>query len=135
MPVSVVTDANGNFTAMITAPTSLAGVYNITATDEYDDTASALFTVPDMTGPKGDTGAAGVGPQGATGSAGSTGATGQPGEKGDKGDTGETGPTGSPAPEVINETMLPLTSIVLAIVALVASLLAALLAVQLKRRR
>ena len=150
-PQNVVTDNNGNFTAVMTAPNTASGVYNITAIDQYDEVATAWFTVPNTTGATGTTGQTGAtGATGTTGSAGTngfTGATGQTGSQGprgdtgatgpqgDKGDTGATGPTASTAPEVAGGPLLPLSSIALAIVALVASLIAVFLAIQLRRKK
>lgn len=156
VPETIKTSAEGTFTAIITLPNSTAAKYNITATDEDGNTAMAIFTVPDMTGPTGATGQTGAigqtgqtgsqGPKGDTGSTGATGATGgtgatgqtgaqgPKGDKGDKGDTGEAGSSGSPAPEVYGGPMLPITSIGLAVIALVSALLAAFIAMKLRRK-
>jgi hypothetical protein len=109
LPMKPKTDNDGNFTAIITLSSSTAATYNITATDEQNNTAAALFTVPDMTGPtgatgeKGDTGATGpqgqTGAQGSKGDTGDTGATGPEGENGDKGATGAKGDTGDTGPQ------------------------------------
>jgi len=84
------------------------------------------------TGATGQTGATGA--AGARGTTGATGATGEKGDKGDKGDTGPEGPAGSPAPEIVGGTMLPMTSVGLAVVALVFALLSAFLALKLRRK-
>jgi hypothetical protein len=164
IPKTIITDTNGDFTAMFTLP-STPGTYVVTANDNYGNSPSAQFTVPDMTGPAGETGATGAtgsagatgatgatgtqGPQGNTGATGSTGATGatgsrgatgatgatgEKGDKGDKGDTGAMGPAGSPAPEIIGGTMLPLASVGVAVVALVFAFISAFLALKLRRK-
>lgn len=129
LPNSITTDLNGDFTALFTLPSNNAGTYNITATDEYDNTATAYFTVPDNTGATGQTGS-----KGATGTTGSQGANGAPGEKGDTGKTGPTGPTASPSQENAPMESLQVTAIVLGAVSLVLALLSIVLALKLRRR-
>ncbi|MCW3998702.1 MAG: hypothetical protein NWE93_00500 [Candidatus Bathyarchaeota archaeon] len=61
-------DAQGNFTATLIIPTSLSGNYTLLAATRTGLTANASITVPDLTGPKGDTGEAGDrGPKGTAG--------------------------------------------------------------------
>ncbi len=132
VPSVIKTDADGNFTAIITLPSSSAATYNITATDKQDNAASAIFTVPDMTGSTGQTGAQGT--NGSPGVQGEAGQTGQTGPQGIKGETGDTGPQGSPATEVYGESMLPIASIGLALIALISALIAAFLAIKLQRK-
>ncbi|MBA7597358.1 hypothetical protein ES703_04361 [subsurface metagenome] len=103
IPSEVKTDNVGEFTAIFAAQTSNPDTYTISATDNTSY-AYATFTVPDMTGPKGDEGDQGLpgdtgakgdeGDPGDTGATGATGATGPEGPEGDKGDTGDTGATG-----------------------------------------
>jgi hypothetical protein len=89
IPNAVTTDASGTFTALISVPTqTVPGTHTVTATDASGDSATATFTVVNMTGlqgqqgPKGDTG-----PQGPQGVKGDTGDTGPPGPAGSSGDT------------------------------------------------
>ncbi len=152
VPKTIVTDEDGAFTAIITF-SSNAAVYNVTATDDSDLTASASFIVPDMTGSTGQTGATGAtgatgqtgaqgakGDKGDTGAKGETGATGpqgadgEKGERGEKGETGDTGPQGTQTPNTVNTSMIPLTSIVLAAIALIFALSSIFLAIKLKRK-
>ncbi|MCW3983895.1 MAG: collagen-like protein [Candidatus Bathyarchaeota archaeon] len=66
-----VTDTLGNFTLTLIIPTSISGNYTLIAGTQTGATANAAITVPDLTGPKGDTGATGDrGPKGAAGPAG-----------------------------------------------------------------
>ncbi len=131
IPLSVVADKDGNFSAVMTFPNT-AGVYNITASDEYGDYATAWFTVPDVNGATGTTGQTGA--TGSQGSQGLKGATGETGPQGEKGDKGDIGPMGSPAPQIENSATLPIVSIVLAVAAIVASLFAAFLGLKLKQK-
>jgi len=62
------TDNLGNFTTTLIVPTSISGNYTLIAGTRTGITANAAITVPDLTGPKGDTGDTGnKGPKGATG--------------------------------------------------------------------
>ncbi len=66
-----VTDNMGNFSVTLIIPTSLSGNYTLSAQTRTGAAANAAITVPDFTGPKGDTGATGDrGAKGATGPAG-----------------------------------------------------------------
>jgi len=66
-----VADNQGNFTATLIVPTSLNGNYTIFAATRTGLTANASITVPDLTGPKGDTGDDGDrGPKGVAGESG-----------------------------------------------------------------
>jgi len=68
-----VADNQGNFTATLIVPTSLNGNYTLFAATRTGLTANASITVPDLTGPKGDTGDDGDrGPKGVAGEAGET---------------------------------------------------------------
>jgi hypothetical protein len=94
VPSPLTTDANGNFTAIISVLTQTSiGPHTVNATDESGNWATAVFTVVDMRGPqglkgdkgdKGDTGAQGpqglAGPQGPQGLQGPQGSQGSPGE-------------------------------------------------------
>jgi hypothetical protein len=93
IPTIVTTDAVGEFTATFTAQTSIPGTYTIGATDGVSS-ATAEFTVPDMTGDPGD-----VGPEGDPGDTGATGATGATGPQGETGPQGPTGPQGETGPQ------------------------------------
>jgi N-acetylneuraminic acid mutarotase len=56
VPSPLITDSNGNFTAIISVPTQTEpGTHTVKATDESGNWASATFTVINMTGPKGET--------------------------------------------------------------------------------
>jgi len=91
VPIHVITDAIGDFTAIISVLTQTApGVHTVNATDGSGNWATTTFTVVDMTGPQGPTGL-----QGAKGDKGDKGDTGLQGPKGDKGDTGPQGPPGT----------------------------------------
>ncbi len=94
LPNHVIVDADGTFTAQITAANQAQGTYAISAADESGSTATATFSVLDTTGAKGDTGDAG-----AAGTKGATGPEGDTGKTGDTGDTGDTGPEGTTGPE------------------------------------
>jgi hypothetical protein len=91
---------DGSFTAIITVPTqSEPGEYVITAIDQENFNADAVFTVVAATGPAGppgDPGPAGPagsrGPEGPTGDPGPAGATGPQGLPGEQGTPGEPGP-------------------------------------------
>jgi hypothetical protein len=90
IPSSVITDATGSFTALISVPTQTApGIHTVNATDGAGNWATATFTVVNMTGPQGPAGL-----QGQEGPKGDTGSTGPQGPKGDTGDTGPQGPAG-----------------------------------------
>jgi hypothetical protein len=98
IPGSVITDAAGNFTVLISVQTQTTpGAHTVSATDETSNSVTATFTVVDMTGPQGPAGL--QGPQGL---------------KGDKGDTGLQGPTGPQGPQgpagSSGETQLVLTA-------------------------
>jgi hypothetical protein len=84
VPYPLIANEYGNFTTIISVLTqTAAGVYNVTATDENGNVATATFTVIDMTGPQGE-----------QGDQGEQGETGPQGEQGDQGEQGETGPQG-----------------------------------------
>jgi len=93
VPSTAWVDGAGGFTALISVPSQTKpGSYNVTAKGFLGGTASALFTVVNMTGPKGlkgDTGTQGA--QGPTG-------TGEKGDTGERGPAGEMGPQGNQGP-------------------------------------
>ena len=96
VPQVITTDAQGNFTAIISVLTpNVPGTHVVNATDETGRSGWTTFTVVSMIGPQGD-----EGPQGVQG------ATGATGEQGLKGDQGEQGPAG----------VFPVESLVLAFV-------------------
>ncbi len=65
------TDNLGNFTTTLIIPTSISGNHTLIAVTKTGATANAAITVPDLTGPKGDTGDTGnKGAKGSTGPAG-----------------------------------------------------------------
>ena len=90
--------ASGYFSAIITVPTQTEpGEHTVSVTDRYDNTASATFTVMDLTGKRGATGPTGKrGPRGESGLQGPLGEQGQPGVQGPPGLMGEQGPPGAP---------------------------------------
>ena len=99
IPGSISSDWAGEFSAVAPVPEQTEpGNHTVTASDGTNS-ASATFTVPDITGPEGDTGPAG--PKGDTGLAGPA------------GDTGPAGPAGG--------TGLSIVAIVLAAIAIFAS--------------
>jgi hypothetical protein len=60
IPEALTTDANGNFTALISVPTqTVPGVHTLNATDETGNWNTATFTVVDVTGPQGPKGETG----------------------------------------------------------------------------
>jgi hypothetical protein len=93
IPYTVTTDAAGSFAALISVSTqATAGSCTVNATDASGNSATATFTVVNMTGSPGPAGLQGAqGPKGDKGDAGLQGATGL---LGPKGDTGIQGPPG-----------------------------------------
>lgn len=77
---TVTTDGTGAFRLVIAAPSSVAGGYEITSTDETGTFRNVTLTVPDLIGPNGVDGIPGArgltGPGGVDGDRGSAGATG-----------------------------------------------------------
>ena len=77
---TVTTDGTGAFRLVIAAPSSVAGGYEITSTDETGTFRNVTLTVPDLTGPNGVDGVPGAqgltGPGGVDGDRGSVRATG-----------------------------------------------------------
>lgn len=111
VPQVITTNAQGNFTAIISVLTpNVPGPHIVNATDETGRSGWTTFTVIDMTGPPGPEGD--EGPQGAQGPTGAT------GEQGPKGDQGEQGPAGVVPVESIALVSIP--SIVAIIVAVYA---------------
>ena len=79
IPLHVITDPCGSFTAMIILPSSTPGDYTVTGftTDNTNSLAISTYTLIKTQGPKGDQGA--TGPQGLKGEKGDTGAQGEKG--------------------------------------------------------
>ena len=98
IPLHVVTDPYGSFTAIIVLPSSIPGSYAVSA-QSNGVAVSANYVVIDTQGPRGEKGERGEtgaqGPQGEKGDKGETGAQGPNGEKGEKGERGLEGPTGA----------------------------------------
>jgi len=109
VPQVITTDAQGNFTAIISVLTpNVPGTHVVNATDETGRSGWTTFTVVSMIGPQGD-----EGPQGVQG------ATGATGEQGLKGDQGEQGPAGVVPVESIALVSVPsIVAIIVAVYAL-----------------
>ena len=108
---------DGSFTAIISVPTQTEpGEYVITAQDQEGFTASATFTVIDMTGPPGPASEV-PGPPGPPGKQGPPGEPGSAGEPGPQGPAGEQGPEG-PGGEPGLGAGMSIVAIVLALIAL-----------------
>ena len=82
-----------DFVAFITVPTQTSPGRHRVTVKEYDDEASATFTVVDMTSPEGP-----PGPEGIPGNDGTPGSVGPPGPAGPQGPEGPAGPPGLPGP-------------------------------------
>ena len=88
-------DGVGSFRLVITAPSLEIGDYEITTSDESGNSATALLTVPDLTGSPGVAGADGSnGIPGSTGNPGTAGTVGSPGVSGAPGQDGIAGSPG-----------------------------------------
>jgi hypothetical protein len=80
---AISTNDTGKFDAIVVAPTTLAGTFNLTATsqtvaDAYNVTGTVQITLPDMTGSQGVAGINGTqGPQGEQGITGPQGVAGE----------------------------------------------------------
>jgi len=119
VPMTIIADPSGNFTAIISVPTQTTpGDHIVKATSMQTVTTggqtgspstttitysgTAIFRVVDMTGPKGSEGPAGstgdMGPRGPAGAAGAQGLQGEPGSQGPQGEPGPQGPQGEPGP-------------------------------------
>jgi len=102
VPLHVVTDGYGSFTAIITLPSNTPGSYTISATSQ-SDTASATYVMVDTQGsqgPKGEEGNRGPeGSPGPKGEQGSPGPQGPEGSQGPRGEQGDRGPEGPPGPK------------------------------------
>jgi len=119
VPKTVTVDNAGEFAAVITAPTAVHGTYEISATDENGNVASATFTVPDMTGETGTPGETGEpGAPGEPGEPGPTGPLGPAGPEGDTGPMGLQGPAGVPGTVPLEIPLASLAVIVIAILVL-----------------
>jgi hypothetical protein len=132
VPMAISTSASGAFTAIVTAQSSTAGNYVITATDQHNVTATATLTVPDMTGPAGATGPAG--PSGPAGPAGATGATGPAGPQGPAGPAGATGATGPEGPQGPAATVSEVGIWIAVVLALIAAIVAIYAVVSIRRK-
>ncbi|MFA4836130.1 MAG: hypothetical protein WC749_08700 [Dehalococcoidia bacterium] len=111
-PGTVTADANGKFSAIVTAPTATAGDYVIKAADSASRSAQSTFKV--ISPAKGDNGAPGtVGKDGASGKDGAPGKDGTPGKDGAAGKNGDDG-----------SSTLGLIAIIIAAVALVLTVIA-----------
>ena len=95
---TALTDRTGAFRLVIAAPSSVAGEYEITSTDEEGTTRSVTLAVPDLRGADGSDGIAGAG-----------GLTGPKGVDGTDGNQGAPGPTGNDA-----SLVLPVVALILA---------------------
>ena len=112
---------SGYFSAIISVPSQKdPGPHTVMVEDNYKNTASATFTVTDLTGAKGPTGNKGkrgdIGRQGPTGEPGPIGPAGSPGPTGGMGPLGppgETGQTAFMAPLIISIGAIVLGLIVL----------------------
>ena len=116
VPKTVTVDNVGEFAAVITAPTAVHGTYEISATDENGNVASATFTVPDMTGSTGPAGE--LGEPGAPGEPGEPGPTGPLGPAGPEGDTGPMGPQGPAGVPGTVPLEIPLASLAFIVIAI-----------------
>jgi hypothetical protein len=121
VPSPMTTDATGGFAALISVPTqTTAGPHTVNATDESGNSATATFTVVNMTGQQGPAGL--QGPQGPKGDKGDPGNTGLQGPTGPQGPKGDTGPQGSPGENqlvlIAFPTALSLLALCIAVVAL-----------------
>lgn len=79
-PEQTATDANGGFSNILIVPTSISGVYNITANTTGVTMTVQNFRVPDLRGTRGEIGFNGT--QGEVGPQGPIGLTGEKGEDG-----------------------------------------------------
>jgi hypothetical protein len=127
IPNWLITDATGNFTAMISVPTQTTpGDHTINATDATGTWATATFTVINMTGPqglKGENGTQGLqGIQGLKGDTGEQGPQGLQGPQGPKGENGTQGPPGN-VQELLLVVAFPTATSILAICIAVIALL------------
>jgi hypothetical protein len=124
VPSTLVAQADGSFTALISIPTSTPGDYSVKASDSIPNSASALFRVMDMKGSpgeKGDKGDAGVqGPIGLQGPKGEQGIAGIPGEKGETGEQTSSGINNSRSNNFI--IILSIAAVLLSIISLIISL-------------
>ena len=123
IPAVVYADEQVDFVAFISVPTQTdPGPHEVTLTahypeqSEYDEEASATFTVIDMTGTQGVRGERGA--QGLPGNDGSPGSIGSAGSQGPEGNPGPEGPPGAPGPATAG-----MAGIVVAAAALVLTIL------------
>jgi hypothetical protein len=143
VPLTVVPDPNGNFSAIISVTTqTVPGRHTVKATSmqqttppvgtgqpmttTYTYTASAIFEVVDMTGPEGPEGPAGPagenGARGLTGPTGAQGPAGEPGTQGPQGEPGPQGPQGEPGEQ--GASGVAVAGVTMSIVALILALVA-----------
>ena len=97
------TDGTGSFRMVIAAPSSVAGGYEITSTDEEGTSRNVTLTVPDLTGPKGV--------DGISGASGQSGNAGIPGIAGIDGNQGSAGLQGDDAPIILGVVALTLAGL------------------------
>jgi parallel beta-helix repeat protein len=110
VPNSVITDASGSFSALISVPTQTApGAHTVNATDQSGNWATTTFIVVNMTGPQG--------------AKGDTGLQGTTGPQGPKGDTGPQGPEASLGVTQLVLIAFPTAASILALCIAVAALL------------
>ena len=102
-----------DFTAIVDVPSgSQPGNHRVTAVDVDDNTAVAMFTVVDMSGPQG--------PEGEAGISGSSGLPGSPGPQGPAGASGPAGNMGRPGEDA--SPGVNMTAIILALAAIALNL-------------
>ena len=95
VPSPLVSDASGDFTAIISVPTQTdPGWHTVTARNQQGDWAEVNFQVIDMSGPQGP-----VGSTGPAGAQGEQGIPGEPGSQGEQGTPGEPGSQGEQGPQ------------------------------------
>lgn len=116
VPYEVIAEGSaGLFSVIITVPTQTEpSEHTVSAKDNFEGTASATFTVIDLTGKRGSTGK--KGPRGDLGSQGPIGEQGPPGVQGPPGPMGEQGPTGVPGEAGQNVFLAPLVISIAAVI-------------------
>ena len=99
---TVSTDGTGGFRMVIAAPSSVAGRYEVTSTDEAGTSRIVSLTVPDLSGAEGVPGAKGL--------------TGPGGTDGSDGDQGAAGPKGKNASIILGVAALSLAGLAILII-------------------
>ena len=98
IPRAISSDWAGEFSAVVPVPEQTEpGTYTVDARDDNSNSASATFTVPDMTGPQGSQGIPSL--LGRQGERGAQGPQGEQGAQGPQGEQGAQGPQGEQAPQ------------------------------------